>query len=77
MIRFYTYQHREIFGSKLYQTRQVYVEILLKMNGGRWPGMDDSVAHELAHLAIRSSECRVSFTTPPECVHILVCNEPL
>uniref|UniRef100_K3ZFI0 RNase H type-1 domain-containing protein n=1 Tax=Setaria italica TaxID=4555 RepID=K3ZFI0_SETIT len=33
----------------------------------------NKVAHELAHLAIRSRQCCVSFLLFPECVHALIC----
>jgi ribonuclease HI len=35
----------------------------------------NKVAHSLAHLAIRSNECRVSLSNPPECMMNLICNE--
>jgi ribonuclease HI len=35
----------------------------------------NKVAHSLAHLAIRSNECQVSLSNPPECVKNLICNE--
>uniref|UniRef100_K4AID3 RNase H type-1 domain-containing protein n=1 Tax=Setaria italica TaxID=4555 RepID=K4AID3_SETIT len=35
----------------------------------------NKVAHELAHLAIRSKQCCVSFLSFPECGHALLCND--
>jgi hypothetical protein len=35
----------------------------------------NKVAHELAHLAVRSNQCCVNFQSFLECVNALICND--